>query len=249
MYAEDVLGFTDLGYEEPRFQGVFLTHGHADHVNHLCFVDPDIPVNLGKGTRFFMDSMEKTSPFANYGRHDYRGFRTGDVIRVDDLEVHPIHVDHSIPAAYGYIIHTSENTIVYTGDMRVHGPRSDMTREFLQAAHDAEPDVLICEGTRMVRSGKRKHLSEAEVAAGVRDVCAEADRDNKSVIFTQPSRDMDRWRTFYEAARDSGRVLVIHPKTAYLLDALQEDEHLDLPDPMRDDFIRVYYKRKKSGQY
>jgi ribonuclease J len=60
---------------------------------------------------------------------------------------------------------------------------------------------------------------------------------------------MDRWRTFYEASKDCGRVLVIHPKTAYLLDTLQEDEHLDLPNPMTDDYVRVYYKRKKSGTH
>ena len=249
LYSEDMLGYTDLKYCEPCFDGVFITHAHADHVNHLKFIDQSIPVNLGKGTRFFMEAMEKTSTFADYGAHDYRGFRTGDVVDVGSLEVHPIHVDHSIPAAYGYIIHTSENTIVYTGDMRVHGTRGDLTSEFLQKAREAEPDVMICEGTRMVRSGKRKHLSEPEVAAGVRAVCAEASRDGKSVIFTQPSRDVDRWRTFYDAAVESGRVLVIHPKTAFLLERLQEDEHLDMPDPLTDDWIRVYYKRKKSGTY
>lgn len=249
LYSEDMLCKTDLGYCEVDFDGVFVTHAHADHVNHLKFVDKCIPVFLGKGTRFFMEAMEKTSTFADYGTHDYRGFRTGDVIDVGSLEVQPIHVDHSIPAAYGYIIHTSENTIVYTGDMRVHGTRGEMTKEFLQLAREAEPDVMICEGTRMVRSGKRKHLSEPEVAAGVREVCAEANREGKSVIFTQPSRDVDRWRTFYDAAVDCGRVLVIHPKTALLLERLQEDEHLSMPDPLTDDWIRVYYKRKKSGTY
>ncbi|MCW4014426.1 MAG: MBL fold metallo-hydrolase [Candidatus Bathyarchaeota archaeon] len=249
LYSEEVLGETDLGYCDPCFDGVFVSHAHADHVNHLKFVDKDVPVFLGKGTRFFMEAMEKTSAFADYGDHDYRGFRTGDVIDVGSLEVHPVHVDHSIPAAYGYIIHTSENTIVYTGDMRVHGTRGEMTSEFLQLAREAEPDVMICEGTRMVRSGKRKHLSEGEVASGVREICKQASRDHKSVIFTQPSRDMDRWRTFYDAAVESGRVLVIHPKTAYLLERLQEDEHLSLPDPLTDDWIRVYYKRKKSGTY
>ncbi len=249
MYSKEMLGETDLKYCDPSFDAIFVTHAHADHVNHLKFVDQCIPVHLGKGTRFFMEAMEKTSSFADYGEHDYRGFRTGDVLKVGSLEVHPVHVDHSIPAAYGYIIHTSENTIVYTGDMRVHGTRGEMTREFLQKAREAEPDVMICEGTRMIRSGKRKHLSEPEVAAGVRAVCTEASKDSKSVIFTQPSRDVDRWRTFYDAAVDCGRVLVIHPKTALLLERLQEDEHLSLPDPLTDDWIRVYYKRKKSGTY
>lgn len=249
LYSEEVLGDTDLRWEDPSFQGVFVSHAHADHVNHLQFVDQDVPVFLGKGTRFFMDAMEKTSNWANYGNHDYRGFRTGDVIELDNLEVHPVHVDHSIPAAYGYVIYTSEKTIVYSGDMRIHGSRGDMTREFLELAREAKPDAMICEGTRMVRISNRRHLSEARVASEVRKVCETANRDGKSVIFTQPSRDVDRWRTFYEAAQDCGRVLVIHPKTAYLLERLLDDEHLDMPDPMKDERISVYYKRKRSGTY
>jgi ribonuclease J len=249
LYAEDMLSGTDLCYEEPCFHGVFISHAHADHVNHLSFVDPSIPVYLGEGTRFFMDAMEKTSSFASYGEHDYRGFRTGDTMKLGDLEFRPIHVDHSIPAAYGYIIYGGDFTLVYTGDLRAHGPRHDMTQEFLEAAEEAEPDAMICEGTRLTRTGNRRHLSEAQVSAGVRKVCQQADDENKLVIFTQPSRDMDRWRTFHESAINCDRTLVIHPKTAYLLNKLLEDEHLDLPDPLKDQWINVYYKRKRSGTY
>jgi len=249
LYAEDSLAGTGLGYCEPGFQGVFVTHAHFDHVNHLCFVDPCIPVYTGKGTKLFMEAMEQTSPFTRYGDHPYVGFRTGDVVKVDGVEVEPIHVDHSIPAAYAYIIHLPEATVVYTGDMRAHGPRADMTQEFLEAAAYVEPDVMICEGTRMARRGRRRNLTEAQVEEGVKKVCRDADEGGKAVVYTHPGRDMDRLRTFHRAAESCGRVMVIHPKTAHLLNRLIEDEHLDLPDPMRDDLIRVYYKRKRSGSY
>ena len=39
------------------------------------------------------------------------------------------------------------------------------------------------------------------------------------------------------------------PRAAHLLSRLVEDEHLDLPDPLRDDSVCVYYKRKRSGKY
>jgi ribonuclease J len=42
---------------------------------------------------------------------------------------------------------------------------------------------------------------------------------------------------------------VVDPRAAHLLSRLVEDEHLDLPDPMRDDSVCVYYKRKRSGKY
>jgi ribonuclease J len=249
LYAEDSLSGTGLGYCEPGFQGVFVTHAHFDHVNHLYFVDPCIPVYTGKGTKLFMEAMEQTSPFTRYGDHPYVGFRTGDVVKVDGVDVEPIHVDHSIPAAYAYIIHLPDATVVYTGDMRAHGPRADMTQEFLEAAAYVEPNVMICEGTRMARRGRRRNLTEAQVEEGVKKVCRDADAGGKAVVYTHPGRDMDRLRTFHRAAESCGRVMVIHPKTAHLLNRLIEDEHLDLPDPMKDDLIRVYYKRKRSGSY
>jgi len=249
LYSKELVRGTELNYAEPCFDGVFLTHAHADHVNHIQFIDENIPVFLGEDTRFFLEAMEKTSNYAHYGPHKYHTFRTGDVLKAGSLEVHPIHVDHSIPAAYGYVIYTSENTIVYTEDMRISGTHSEMTREFLRAAMEAEPDVMICEGIRMARKEPRRNLSEEKVASGVRKICLKAGREGKAVIFTQPSRDIDRWRTFYEAAVDCGRVLVIHPRTTFLLERLQEDEHLTISNPLEDDWIRVYYKRKKSGTY
>jgi mRNA degradation ribonuclease J1/J2 len=40
-------------------------------------------------------------------------FTTGDKFKIGSLEVEPIHVDHSVPGAYGFIIYTSEGPIVY----------------------------------------------------------------------------------------------------------------------------------------
>jgi ribonuclease J len=121
-----------------------------------------------------------------------------------------------------------------------------MTQEFLESAEYSEPVAMICEGTRMVRKGKRRHLSESSVEKGIIDVCKKADQDSKAVLYTHPGRDMDRFRTFHKVAEACGRVIVITPKTAHLLHRLIEDEHLDLPNPLTDDLIRVYYKLKRS---
>lgn len=249
LYARGCLQGTGLEHVEPMFDGVFVSHAHFDHVNHIGFLDPGVPVYTGSGTKLFMEAMEETSSFARYGEHDYRGFRTGDRIRIGPVELEPIHVDHSIPGAYGFVVHTSEGAVVYTGDVRAHGPRQDMTAEFLDAAMAAEPVAMISEGTRMVDRDRRVNLSEAEVLGGVRGVCAEADREGSTVFYTHGPRDMDRLRTFHTAAVEWGRRLIVSPKTAYLLHKLVEDEHLDLPDPLRDDGVGVYYRRKRSGEY
>jgi hypothetical protein len=42
---------------------------------------------------------------------------------------------------------------------------------------------------------------------------------------------------------------VITPKKAHLLTKLLSDEHLKVPDPLKDSNIEVYYRKKRSGNY
>jgi ribonuclease J len=246
LYSKKLLASTDLAYMKPRFDAVFLSHAHFDHINHIQFLDPEIPVYLGVGAKLFLQCMEETSGFCSYGEHHYRTFRTGNKIKVGDIMVEPVHVDHSIPAAYGFLIHTSEGTIVYTGDLRVHGPRKDMTEEFVAKACECEPMALICEGTRMVEKERRQNYSESQVEFLSDKIVSSTD---EAVFGAHYSRDMDRFRSFYNVARSCGRNIVVSPKTAYLLSKLADDEHLSFPDPSRDESVLVYYKRKKSGKF
>jgi ribonuclease J len=244
IYDEKQLRFTDLHYTGPQIDAVFLSHAHMDHIGHIIFLDEKIPIHCGEGTKLFIKALEETSPGANCGKHPYETFRTGQKIVLDHLEIEPIHVDHSIPACYGFIIHTSSGALVYTGDLRVHGPRGDMTEEFMEIARESEPVAMVSEGTRMVEVERRKNYSEAEVEE-LSDKIVSGTK--KLVCITHYGRDMDRFRTFYKVAKGNGRKLVISPKKAYLLDKLVYDERLDLPNPLKDDSILVYFRRKKSG--
>lgn len=108
------------------------------------------------------------------------------------------------------------------------------------------PIALIVEGTRMSPKETRQNYSEPEVQKHATEIVASTD---KIVFANRYSRDLDRFKSFYKATTKNHRTLVISPKSAHLLSKLQNDKHLNLPDPSKDDSIRVYYKRKKTGKY
>lgn len=242
LYSAKALDATDRAWEPPRFSGVAITHVHWDHTNHLRFVDPGIPVHLGEGTKTILDSWQTTarSPVVNLQAHDFRTFRSGRSFDADGLEVEPIHVDHSAPAAYGYLIHTDAGTVAYTGDLRQHGPRSDMTREFVEAARKAKPAALITEGTRVTPDDPRAGLSEADVKANATEIVRGA--AGRLAIATFYPRDIDRIRTFYEVAVAAGRRFVVNAKTAHLLRTLLRDPRLAVPDVTRDPNVLVHFR-------
>jgi len=242
LYSADALSETDRLWEPPQFVGVAITHVHWDHTNHLRFVDPGIPVHLGEGTKTILDSWQKTarSPLVNLKDHAYRTFRSGRGFDADGLGVEPIHVDHSAPAAYGYLLHTDAGAIAYTGDLRQHGPRADMTQEFIEAARKARPAVLITEGTRVAPEDPRPDLSEADVRAQATRIVRDA--GDRLAIATFYPRDVDRIRTFYQVALAVGRRFVVNAKTAHLLQALRPDPRLSVPDVARDAKVLIHFR-------
>lgn len=258
LYSEDMLAHTDLKYEKPDVDAVFVSHHHSDHTGELKFLDESIPVYMGHGTKVIMDAYRKMYPsFSDYGEHDTRTFKTGDEVEVKGMRFRPIHVEHSTPGAYGLIVESEEwGPLVYTGDLRMHGQKKEMTEEFIEEARKARPEVLLCEGTMMppkrvtgmpkeeAEEAKeeivRKWYSEDYVKKKVSSVI----KDSKGLVFAHfAMSNIDRFRSIWEACVENNRKLVVDPKYAYLLECLRE-KITWIPDD-----LRLYYRLNSSGNW
>jgi ribonuclease J len=242
LYSERALGNTDLAYRDPEVDGIVLSHFHWDHTGRIGQVDEKIPVYCGKTTELIHESYSESSTSPLDG-HELKTFRTGDRFRIGTLEFDPVHVDHSIPGAYGFVVHTSEGALAYTGDFRFHGPVGSMTKDFVSAAKREAPAILLTEGTRVNANDTKGNVSEEGVRREAKAALAGTD---KLVFSTFRGNDTDRINTFYEAASSCGRRLVVTMKTALLLEKLEKDTRLKVPRVGRD--IDVYVRRKRSGR-
>jgi ribonuclease J len=227
---------------EPSIQGVFLSHSHGDHSACISFLNRKIPVYCGETTATIIRALYETrtkSLEADISGLRFETFRTGSKIRLGSIEVEPIHVDHSVPAAYGFIVHTSEGALVYTGDLRVHGPKSRMTDDFIERARQAKADALLAEGTNLIGATL---TTEAEVQSKISSIIQAS---SKLVLADFSNVDVDRFRTFYNVAKENERTLAISLRQAHLLSKLAAEGRIDIPDVAHDENVVVYQRSKK----
>ena len=83
---------------------------------------------------------------------------------VGSLEIEPFHIDHSVLGAYGFVTSPSRSAVVFTGDFRDLGAKSEMTREFVENAKKAEPTEIVAEVINMTGATAS---SEGEIEGGV----------------------------------------------------------------------------------
>jgi ribonuclease J len=225
----------------PEVDAVFLSHGHLDHSAYLSFIKREIPVYCGETTRTILQALSEVRRADLEFRVsdiEFKAFRTGKKIRVGSLEVEPFHVDHSVPGAYGFVIHTSNGAVVYTGDFRDHGAKPEMTKDFVENAQKAEPVAIVTEATNMTGATVS---SETEVESKLDSVVAAADG---IVLAEFAYADVDRLNSFFHIAKKNRRCLAISLKQAYMLEALRKDKSLTVP-ALDDDGILIFRKSKK----
>lgn len=242
LYSERALQNTALKYAKPEIDAIVVSHYHSDHTGRIGFVDPEIPVYCGETTELIDQASGAVSNSPLEG-HELRTFRTGKKFQVGSIEFEPVHIDHSIPGAYGFLIHTTHGTVVYTGDFRFHGPAGEMSEEFVDRAGKARPTTLITEGTRVRPKDEKSGMSERAVL----DETARVIRGMRGLVISSfRGNDVDRVNTFFRAAERSGRKLVVSMKTALLLQKLANDRHIKVPEVGKD--VLPYVRRKRSGR-
>ena len=236
----DLKGIYKFEKSEPEIDGVFLSHSHMDHSAYISLLKEDIPVHCGETTATILKALNTARLHGfefNIGHVHFRTFRTGDKVKIDSLEIEPIHVDHSVPGSYGFIIYTSSGTIVYTGDFRRHGLRPDLTEDFIQKVTETEPVALIPEGTNLTGV---EISSETELMMKIDMII----KQTRGILLTNfACADVDRLLSFYRAAVRNNRYLAITMRQAYLLHNLREDSHLKIPN-LNNENILIFQKSK-----
>ena len=263
VYRDDLLIHHGRSAEEPDIDAVILSHAHADHANYISFLHEDIPIHCGETAKLILEAVEeqskrnienevlnfKTRPLF---RKDYRKppvertlntFRTGDKLKIGSLEIEPVHVDHSVPGAYGFIIHTSAGAVIYTGDLRLHGNNPQMTNDFVERARESKPVAMITEGTRI--DVEKDNSTEKTVY----DTAGKIVSDSRGLVIADFNfKDVDRFRTFYKIAMESGRKMVIGFKHACFLERYASDKKLNVPGSTGEN-IMILKQKLGTGTY
>ncbi len=116
-----------------RLKGLFLTHGHEDHIGAVPFLlrEVNVPIFCTRLTRGLVQVKLREA-----GLHEEAKITVvepGQVVNLGEFGVEFFTVAHSIPDAAGLIIHTPLGPVVHTGDFKIDhtpvmGQHTDLTR-------------------------------------------------------------------------------------------------------------------------
>ena len=190
-----------------NLRGIVITHAHEDHYGALLDLWPRLKAPVWM-TPFAAGLLEAK----RQGEHGAPKipvtiYRAGETFKVGPFKIEAIPVSHSIPEPVSLAITTPLGTVIHTGDWKIDpapeiGPMTDEAR--FRALGDAGVLALICDSTNAMREGESP--SEQAVGDGLRGVIEKAPG---RVAITTFSSNVGRIRSIAEAARDTGRQVLV----------------------------------------
>ena len=200
--SEPIKPIAGLTASDDSVGALFFTHYHGDHVGRLNEVCEGIPIYMGRTAKALYQNYARRTQSEIMGRIDsIATFSPLDKIRVGDITVTPLMVDHSAFDAYMFIVEADGKRVLHTGDFRLHGFRGAMTLPMLRK-YATDIDCIICESTNLSREDA-PIITERELQRQIYEIMLE----NKYVFVLCSSTNIDRIGAFYHA-NPRGRLFV-----------------------------------------
>ncbi|WP_312650235.1 ribonuclease J [Proteiniclasticum sp.] len=160
---DDMLGIDvvipDITYlvkNQEKIKGIFITHGHEDHIGALPYVlkQINVPVYATKLTAALINLKLVEHRIADTVTMNI--VKAKDVIKLDKMSVEYIKVNHSIADSCALAIHTPLGAVVHTGDFKVdYTPVDGEVIDLQRFAELGKRGVLalLCDSTNVDREG------------------------------------------------------------------------------------------------
>ncbi|WP_114390441.1 ribonuclease J [Notoacmeibacter marinus] len=214
--------------------GMVITHAHEDHYGAILDLWPrlECPVHMSAFTAAMLES--KREP---HQRHqiDIRLFKANETFAVGPFSIKAIPVTHSIPEPFSLLIETEFGRVLHTGDWKFDPEPAlgqPVDEDQLSKIGDEGLLALVCDSTNAMTDGESP--SEKAVNESLTEQITKAPG---RVVITTFSSNVGRIRSVMEAARDSGRsLLVLGRSMRRVMDVAGDLGYLDgLPEPVSED--------------
>lgn len=232
---DDMLGIDivipDITYlmeNRHKILGIFLTHGHEDHIGALPYILEDLNVPV-YGTRFTLGLLKgKLKEKRILKKAQLHTVKPRGMVKRGPFRVEFFHVSHSIPDAVGMAIHTPEGVIVHTGDFKFdQTPVDGEVIDYYKLAQLGEKGVLclMSDSTNAEKPGGT--MSEKEVGKNLEDVFADI---KGRIIVASFASNVHRVQQIMQAAHKNGRkVAVIGRSMINIYEVARELGYLKVP--------------------
>jgi ribonuclease J len=228
--------FSYLFERAEKVRGVFLTHGHEDHIGALPFLLQRLNVPVWGPPHALKLALRRVRDRVGDERQlkvDFRPAVPRERYALGSFQVEPVRVSHSIIEATALFIQTPAGNVVHSGDFKFdpNPPDGQPTDEQRLAELGAQGvDLLLSDSTNV------DNRNEAGSESGVADTLEELISDTRErVIVGLFSSNIQRLISLGQIAKKTGRRIALlgrslrtHVETAHDLGHLAWNSELRL---------------------
>ena len=110
--------YTFLKENESKIKGLFITHGHEDHIGGIPFLLQQVNIPAIYAPNQAAELIKRKIEERNIPFKNLKVINENDKIKFKHFEVEFFNTTHSIPDSLGIVIHTPNGVIVSTGDFK-----------------------------------------------------------------------------------------------------------------------------------
>ena len=231
MYGIDVV-IPDVSYlikNQNKIRGIFITHGHEDHIGALPYVLRSVTAPI-YATRMSAGLIKlKLEEHRLLDRTKLTTCEPGSVVKAGKFSVEFIHVNHSIADAVAFAIKCPVGTCVHTGDFKIdttpiQGGMIDLAR--LGQLGNEGVLALLADSTNVERPGYTR--SESSVGASFDALFRGCE---ERIIVTTFASNVDRIQQIIDVAARYGRKVAVTGRSMEnIMKVSTELGYMNIPD-------------------
>ena len=222
---------TYLMRNKDRIKGIFITHGHEDHIGALPYILKKLNVPV-YGSRLSISLIQVKLKEHKLNNVKLNVVTPRQIIKLANMDIEFIKMNHSIPDAYSIAVHTDQGIIFHTGDFKVDlTPIDGDVMDMHRICELSQKGVLLmlADSTNVGKPGYS--MSERTVGTGLDDLFRKG-CDSRIIVATFASN-IHRLQQIVNMAAKFGRKVAVSGRSMVnVVGVAKELGYLEIDDDM-----------------